>query len=77
MDLSEFTADVIKEITANGTISAQEASARAAERIAAMVNAEIARTADVPGAQAVVASPDQPVSPEGTGSSGSASSQPD
>lgn len=77
MDLSEFTADVIKEITANGTISAEEASARAAERIAAMVNAEIARTADVPGAQAVVASPDQPVTPEGTGSSGSASSQPD
>lgn len=76
MDLSEFTADVIREAAAHGTISAEEASRRASERIAAMVNGELARTAAVPGAQAVTAAPGQPVDPSGTGGTGSASSQP-
>ena len=76
MDLSEFTADVIREAAAHGAISAEEASKRAAERIAAMVNGELARSAAVPGAQAVVAAPGQPVDPSGTGGTGSASSQP-
>ena len=70
------TADVIRDADAHGTISAEEASRRASERIAAMVNGELARTAAVPGAQAVTAAPGQPVDPSGTGGTGSASSQP-
>lgn len=75
MDLSEFIADIVKEVTARGNISAETAAARAKERIEAMVKGEIATTAKLPGASDTVASKDQPTKPDGTGGPSTPSSK--
>ena len=75
MDLSEFIADIVKEVTARGNISAEAAAARAKERIEAMVKGEIATTAKLPGASDTVASKDQPTKPDGTGGPSTPSSK--
>lgn len=75
MDLSEFIADIVKEVTARGNISAEAAAARAKERIEAMVKGELATTAKLPGASDTVASKDQPSKPDGTGGPSTPSSK--
>lgn len=65
MDLSEFIADVVKEIAGKGGITATQAMERAKERVEAMIKGEIGITSSVPGAQQSVASPDQPTKAEG------------
>lgn len=75
MDLSEFIADIVKEVTARGNISAEAAAARAKERIEAMVKGELATTAKLPGASDTVASKDQPTKPDGTGGPSTPSSK--
>ena len=75
MDLSEFIADIVKEVTARGNISAEAAAARARERIEAMVKGELATTAKLPGASDTVASKDQPTKPDGTGGPSTPSSK--
>lgn len=69
MDLSEFTADVIREAAAYGDLAEEEAAARAAERIAAMVSGELSLTAPVSGIQGTSAASNQPTDPSGTGRS--------
>ena len=49
MDLSEFTADIIRELSHSSGLSEKEAIARANERIAAMIKQELAPTAPVAG----------------------------
>lgn len=75
MDLSEFIADIVKEVTAKGGISAEAAAARAKERIEAMVKGEIALSSPVAGASATVAADDQPTKPDGTGGPSTPSSK--
>lgn len=75
MDLSEFIADIVKEVTARGNISAEAAASRARERIEAMVKGELATTAKLPGASDTVASKDQPTKPDGTGGPSTPSSK--
>ena len=55
MDLSEFTADVVRELSKAGGISEKEAAHRAAERVAAMIKKELAPTASVPGSTGKIA----------------------
>ena len=76
MDLSEFVADVVKEVAGKGGITAEQAAARAKERIEAMVKGELGITAAVPGAQKSVASPDQPTKAEGNGGPTTESAKP-
>lgn len=57
MDLSEFIADIVKEVTAKGGISAEAAAARAKERIEAMVKGELALTSPGLRAQATPSPP--------------------
>lgn len=75
MDLSEFIADIVKEVTAKGGISAEAAAARAKERIEAMVKGELALTSSVAGASDTVAADNQPVNPDGTGGPSTPSSK--
>lgn len=76
MDLSEFVADVVKEVAGKGGITAEQAAARAKERIEAMVKGELGITAAVPGPQKSVASPDQPTKAEGNGGPTTESAKP-
>lgn len=55
MDLSEFTSDVIQELSKSGGISEEKAAARAAERVAAMIKKELSPTAPVRGSTGKIA----------------------
>ena len=76
MDLSEFVNDIVREVAGKGGITAQQAAARAKERIAAMVKGEIGITSDVPGADHTTAAPDQPTDPKGNGGPATPSAKP-
>lgn len=75
MDLSEFLADIVKEVSARGGISAEAAAVRAKERIEAMVKGEIAVSSKVPGASNTIAADNQPTKPDGTGGPSTPSSK--